>query len=183
MAYEAMNNAGALRSRLVVILNDNDMSIAPPVGAMSAYLSRLMSSRSFLSLRELAVRMAKRFPKGIERTARRAEEYARGILTGGTLFEELGFYYLGPIDGHNLDHLLPVLRNVRDAEESGPILVHAITRKGKGYAPAEAAADKLHSVSPRFNVVVPEPKAVKEGKGAAASRRSRRPIRRCSPTR
>jgi 1-deoxy-D-xylulose-5-phosphate synthase len=158
MAYEAMNNAGALHSRLVVILNDNDMSIAPPVGAMSAYLSRLMSSRSFLSLRELAVRMAKRFPKGIERTARRAEEYARGILTGGTLFEELGFYYLGPIDGHNLDHLLPVLRNVRDwgekgAEESGPILVHAITRKGKGYAPAEAAADKLHSVSPRFNVV------------------------------
>ncbi len=161
MAYEAMNNAGALRSRLVVILNDNDMSIAPPVGAMSAYLSRLMSSRSFLSLRELAVRMAKRFPRGIERTARRAEEYARGILTGGTLFEELGFYYLGPIDGHNLDHLLPVLRNVRDwgrrAEESGPILVHAITRKGKGYAPAEAAADKLHSVSPRFNVIASEP--------------------------
>ncbi|MEA2774888.1 MAG: 1-deoxy-D-xylulose-5-phosphate synthase, partial [Acetobacteraceae bacterium] len=115
MAYEAMNNAGALHSRLIVILNDNDMSIAPPVGAMSAYLSRLMSSRSFLSLRELAGRMAKRFPRGIERTARRAEEYARGILTGGTLFEELGFYYVGPIDGHNLDHLLPVLRNVREA--------------------------------------------------------------------
>ena len=118
MAYEAMNNAGARRSRLVVILNDNDMSIAPPVGAMSAYLSRLMSSRSFLSLRELAARMAARFPTGIQRTARRAEEYARGILTGGTLFEEMGFYYVGPIDGHNLDHLLPVLRNVRDAEES-----------------------------------------------------------------
>jgi 1-deoxy-D-xylulose-5-phosphate synthase len=155
MAYEAMNNAGALHSRLIVILNDNDMSIAPPVGAMSAYLSRLMSSRSFLSLRELAGRMAKRFPRGIERTARRAEEYARGILTGGTLFEELGFYYVGPIDGHNLDHLLPVLRNVREAEETGPILVHAITQKGKGYAPAEKSADKYHGVS-KFNVVTGE---------------------------
>src|SRR5271166_2469721 len=155
MAYEAMNNAGALKSRLIVILNDNDMSIAPPVGAMSAYLSRLMSSRSFLSLRDLAVKMVKRFPRGIERTARRAEEYARGILTGGTLFEELGFYYLGPIDGHNLDHLLPVLRNVREAEESGPILLHVITQKGRGYAPAEAAADKLHAVS-RFNVITGE---------------------------
>src|SRR5581483_7941891 len=155
MAYEAMNNAGAIRSRLIVILNDNDMSIAPPVGAMSAYLSRLLSSRQFLNLRDLAGRMAKRFPKGIERTARRAEEYARGILTGGTLFEELGFYYLGPIDGHNLDHLLPVLRNVRDAEESGPILLHVITQKGKGYQLAEASADKLHSVA-RFNVVTGE---------------------------
>src|SRR6516164_11003379 len=155
MAYEAMNNAGARHSRLIVILNDNDMSIAPPVGAMSAYLSRLMSSRSFLSLRELAGRMAKRFPRGIERTARRAEEYARGMLTGGTLFEELGFYYVGPIDGHNLDHLLPVLRNVREAEETGPILVHAITQKGKGYPLAEASADKLHSVS-KFNVITGE---------------------------
>jgi 1-deoxy-D-xylulose-5-phosphate synthase len=155
MAYEAMNNAGALHSRLIVILNDNDMSIAPPVGAMSAYLSRLMSSRSFLSLRELAGRMARRFPRGIERTARRAEEYARGMLTGGTLFEELGFYYVGPIDGHNLDHLLPVLRNVREAEEAGPILVHAITQKGKGYAPAERAADKYHGVS-KFNVITGE---------------------------
>jgi 1-deoxy-D-xylulose-5-phosphate synthase len=155
MAYEAMNNAGALHSRLIVILNDNDMSIAPPVGAMSAYLSRLMSSRSFLSLRELAGRMAKRFPRGIERTARRAEEYARGILTGGTLFEEMGFYYVGPIDGHNLDHLLPVLRNVREAEETGPILVHAITQKGKGYAPAERSPDKYHGVS-KFNVVTGE---------------------------
>ncbi len=155
MAYEAMNNAGALHSRLIVILNDNDMSIAPPVGAMSAYLSRLLSSRSFLSLRDLAARMAKRFPKGIERTARRAEEFARGILTGGTLFEEMGFYYVGPIDGHNLDHLLPVLRNVREAEEHGPILLHVITQKGRGYAPAEAAADKLHAVS-RFNVVTGE---------------------------
>src|SRR6202051_3358485 len=140
MAYEAMNNAGSLHSRLIVILNDNDMSIAPPVGAMSAYLSRLMSSRSFLSLRELGAKMAKRFPRGIERTLGRAEEYARGILTGGTLFEELGFYYVGPIDGHNLDHLLPVLRNVREADETGPILVHAITQKGKGYTPAEQSA-------------------------------------------
>jgi 1-deoxy-D-xylulose-5-phosphate synthase len=155
MAYEAMNNAGSLRSRLIVVLNDNDMSIAPPVGAMSAYLSRLLSSQSFLSLRELAARMAKRFPRAIERTARRADEFARGILTGGTLFEELGFYYVGPIDGHNLDHLLPVLRNVREAEESGPILLHVITQKGKGYAPAEASADKLHAVS-RFNVVTGE---------------------------
>ncbi|ABI61119.1 1-deoxy-D-xylulose 5-phosphate synthase [Granulibacter bethesdensis] len=155
MVYEAMNNAGSLKSRLVVILNDNDMSIAPPVGAMSAYLSRLLSSRSFLNLRDLAGKMARHFPRGIERTARRAEEYARGILTGGTLFEELGFYYVGPIDGHNLDHLLPVLRNVRDAEETGPILVHAITRKGHGYAPAEASADKYHAVS-RFNVVTGE---------------------------
>ncbi len=154
MAYEAMNNAGARRSRLIVILNDNDMSIAPPVGAMSAYLSQLLSSRSFMGLRDLAGRMAKRFPRGIERTARRAEEYARGILTGGTLFEELGFYYVGPIDGHNLDHLLPVLRNVRDAE-GGPILVHVITQKGKGYAPAELAPDKLHAVR-RFNVVTGE---------------------------
>ncbi len=155
MAYEAMNNAGARHSRLVVVLNDNDMSIAPPVGAMSAYLSRLMSSRSFLSLRELGSKMAKRFPKGIERTLGRAEEYARGILTGGTLFEELGFYYVGPIDGHNLDHLLPVLRNVREADETGPILVHVITQKGKGYVHAEESADKHHAVS-KFNVITGE---------------------------
>ncbi len=155
MAYEAMNNAGALRSRLIVILNDNDMSIAPPVGAMSAYLSRLLSSRPFLGLRDLASRMARRFPRSFERTARRAEEYARGILTGGTLFEELGFYYVGPIDGHNLDHLLPVLRNVRDAP-TGPVLVHVVTQKGKGYAPAEASADKLHAVG-RFDVETGEP--------------------------
>jgi 1-deoxy-D-xylulose-5-phosphate synthase len=155
MAYEAMNNAGALKSRLVVVLNDNDMSIAPPVGAMSAYLSRLLSSQKFLSLRDIAIRMAKKFPKGIERTARRAEEYARGMLTGGTLFEELGFYYVGPIDGHNLEHLLPVLRNVREADEHGPILLHVITQKGRGYAPAEASADKLHAVS-KFNVLTGE---------------------------
>jgi len=155
MAYEAMNNAGARKGRLLVILNDNDMSIAPPVGAMSAYLSRLISSQSFLNLRDLAARMAKHFPKGLERTARRAEEYARGILTGGTLFEELGFYYVGPIDGHNLDHLLPVLRNLREAEETGPILLHVITKKGHGYAPAEASPDKYHGVS-KFNVITGE---------------------------
>ena len=155
MAYEAMNNAGARKGRMLVILNDNDMSIAPPVGAMSAYLSRLISSRSFLNLRDLAARMAKHFPRGLERTARRAEEYARGILTGGTLFEEMGFYYVGPIDGHNLDHLMPVLRNLREAEEAGPILLHVITKKGHGYAPAEASPDKYHGVS-KFNVITGE---------------------------
>jgi 1-deoxy-D-xylulose-5-phosphate synthase len=146
MAYEAMNNAGSMDSRLIVILNDNDMSIAPPVGAMSAYLSRLLSSKSYQSLRHLARVMAKRFPKSFERAAARAEEYARGFMTGGTLFEELGFYYVGPIDGHNLDHLLPVLKNVRDSAEPGPVLVHVVTQKGRGYPPAEAAADKYHGV-------------------------------------
>src|ERR1700719_1668963 len=146
MAYEAMNNAGAMDSRLIVILNDNDMSIAPPVGAMSAYLSRLLSSKSYQSLRHLAREMAKKFPKPLERAAARAEEYARGFVTGGTLFEELGFYYVGPIDGHNLDHLLPVLKNVRDTAEQGPVLVHVVTQKGRGYAPAGAAADKYHGV-------------------------------------
>ena len=153
MAYEAMNNAGSMDSRLIVILNDNDMSIAPPVGAMSAYLSRLLSSKSYLSLRHLAKEMAKAFPRRIEMAAKRAEEFARGMVTGGgTLFEELGFFYVGPIDGHNLDHLLPVLRNVRDASAEGPVLVHVITRKGHGYAPAEKAADKYHGVV-KFDVV------------------------------
>ncbi len=151
MAYEAMNNAGHLKSRLIVILNDNDMSIAPPVGAMSAYLARLLSSRSFLGLRDAAKSVVKRLPKGFSRTAKKAEEYARGMATGGTLFEEMGFYYVGPIDGHNMEHLLPVLENVRDAGQ-GPILVHVVTQKGKGYAPAEAASDKYHGVS-KFNVV------------------------------
>jgi 1-deoxy-D-xylulose-5-phosphate synthase len=155
MAYEAMNNAGARKSRLIVVLNDNEMSIAPPVGAMSAYLSRLMSSRSFLGLREIAGKLAKKFPWGLEKTAKRAEEYARGLLTGGTLFEELGFYYVGPIDGHNLNHLLPVLRNVRDADETHPILLHVITKKGHGYPPAEESADKYHGVQ-KFNVVTGE---------------------------
>lgn len=151
MAYEAMNNAGAKGSRLIVVLNDNDMSIAPPTGAMSAYLARLVSSRTFMTLRDIGKQITKRLPKFIEIGAKRAEEYARGMAMGGTLFEELGFYYVGPIDGHNLDHLLPVLRNVRDAKE-GPILVHVITQKGKGYAPAEAADDKYHGVA-RFDVV------------------------------
>jgi 1-deoxy-D-xylulose-5-phosphate synthase len=145
MAYEAMNNAGAMNSRLIVILNDNDMSIAPPVGAMSAYLARLISGRTYLSLREIGKQLARHLPKYFEQRAARAEEYARGFWTGGTMFEELGFYYIGPIDGHNLDHLLPVLANARDAEQ-GPILVHVVTQKGKGYAPAEASADKYHGV-------------------------------------
>ncbi len=145
MAYEAMNNAGAMNSRLIVILNDNEMSIAPPVGALSAYLARLLSGRTYTSLREIGKQIAKRMPKSVEEKALRVEEYARGFLTGGTLFEELGFYYVGPIDGHNLDHLVPVLRNVRDAE-NGPILVHVVTQKGKGYAPAEASSDRYHGV-------------------------------------
>jgi 1-deoxy-D-xylulose-5-phosphate synthase len=145
MAYEAMNNAGAMNSRLIVILNDNEMSIAPPVGALSAYLARLISGRTYTSLREIGKQIAKRMPKSVEEKALRVEEYARGFLTGGTLFEELGFYYVGPIDGHNLDHLVPVLKNVRDAE-NGPILVHVVTQKGKGYAPAEASSDKYHGV-------------------------------------
>ncbi|HEY9536938.1 MAG TPA: 1-deoxy-D-xylulose-5-phosphate synthase [Kiloniellaceae bacterium] len=152
MAYEAMNNAGAMNSRLIVILNDNDMSIAPPVGAMSAYLSQLISSKPFLSVRQIGRALAKRFPRPIELAAKRAEEYARGLFTGGTLFEELGFFYVGPIDGHNLDHLLPVLKNVRDAHYEGPVLIHCVTQKGKGYEPAEAAADKYHGVA-KFDVV------------------------------
>lgn len=146
MAYEAMNNAGAMNSRLIVILNDNDMSIAPPVGAMSAYLSRLYSGKTYRTLREAAKQINKRLPKILANRANRVEEYSRGfMMDGGTLFEELGFYYVGPIDGHNLDHLLPVLKNVRDMED-GPILVHVVTQKGKGYAPAEASADKYHAV-------------------------------------
>jgi 1-deoxy-D-xylulose-5-phosphate synthase len=145
MAYEAMNNAGAMDSRLIVILNDNDMSIAPPVGAMSAYLSRLLSGKTYMRLRDIGKQLAHRFPKFIEEKAERAEKFAREFWTGGTLFEELGFYYVGPIDGHNLDHLLPVLRNVRDSRK-GPVLVHVVTQKGKGYAPAETSADKYHGV-------------------------------------
>ncbi len=151
MAYEAMNNAEQAGNRLVVILNDNDMSIAPPVGGLSAYLSRIVSSRSFLGLRDLARRFARRLPRPLHDAARKTDEFARGMTMGGTLFEELGFYYVGPIDGHNLDHLIPVLENVRDAEE-GPILIHVVTKKGKGYAPAEAAADKYHGVQ-KFDVV------------------------------
>jgi 1-deoxy-D-xylulose-5-phosphate synthase len=145
MAYEAMNNAGAMNSRLIVILNDNDMSIAPPVGAMSAYLARLISGKAYRTIRDIGKQLAHKLPKFFEERAMRAEEYARGFVTGGTLFEELGFFYVGPIDGHNLDHLLPVLKNVRDAQ-TGPILVHVVTQKGKGYEPAEKAADKYHGV-------------------------------------
>jgi len=151
MAYEALNNAGARRERLIVILNDNDMSIAPPVGAMSAYLARLTSGDTYRSLREMGKQLARYLPPSIYEKAQRAEEYARGLLTGGTLFEELGFFYFGPIDGHNLDHLLPVLQNVRDME-TGPVLVHVVTQKGKGYPPAEGSADKYHGVVP-FDVV------------------------------
>jgi len=145
MAYEAMNNAGARNERLIVILNDNDMSIAPPVGAMSAYLARLASGRTYLKLRDVGKQLTKHLPKRWDEAITRAVEHARGYVTGGTLFEELGFFYVGPIDGHNLDHLLPVLRNVRDAE-IGPVLVHIVTKKGKGYAPAETSADKYHGV-------------------------------------
>jgi len=152
MAYEAMNNAGSNDSRLIVILNDNDMSIAPPVGAMSAYLSRLISSKSYQSIRHFAKEIAEKLPRRVEETARRAEEYARGILTGGTLFEELGFFYIGPVDGHNIDHLLPLLKNLRDTEESGPVLLHVVTEKGHGYEPAEQSADKYHGVG-KFDVV------------------------------
>jgi 1-deoxy-D-xylulose-5-phosphate synthase len=151
MAYEAMNNAGARNERLIVILNDNDMSIAPPVGALSTYLARISSSGTYLHLRDIAKQLAKKLPKTWERRAARAEEYTRTYWTGGTLFEELGFYYVGPIDGHDLNVLLPVLRNVRDARQ-GPILVHVVTKKGKGYPPAEASDDKYHGVN-RFNVV------------------------------
>jgi len=155
MAYEAMNNAGSMDTRLIVILNDNDMSIAPPVGAMSAYLSRLISSKPYRSIRHFARDVAGKLPRRVEETAKRAEEYARGILTGGTLFEELGFFYIGPVDGHNLDHLLPVLKNLRDSEEPQPVLLHVVTEKGHGYEPAESAADKYHGVS-KFDVITGE---------------------------
>jgi 1-deoxy-D-xylulose-5-phosphate synthase len=145
MAYEAMNNAGAMESRLIVILNDNDMSIAPPVGAMAGYLARLFSGKTYRSLREVGKQLATKLPKALEIGALRAEEFSRGMITGGTMFEELGFYYVGPIDGHNMDQLLPVLKNVRDSK-TGPIIVHCRTQKGKGYEPAEKSADKYHGV-------------------------------------
>ena len=146
MAYEAMNNAGAMDSRLIVVLNDNDMSIAPPVGALSAYLARRVSGKAYHRVRKIIRQVAKRMPtKMLEQRALAMEEYARGLVTGGTLFDELGFFYVGPIDGHNIDHLLPVLKNVRDMK-NGPILVHVVTQKGKGYAPAEKSADKYHGV-------------------------------------
>lgn len=152
MAYEAMNNAGALGSRLIVILNDNEMSIAPPVGAMSRYLTNLVSSKPYLSAREIGKKVTGLLPPPLRNAAKRAEETARAAMGGGTLFEEMGFYYIGPVDGHNMDHLLHVLRNVRDSEWEGPVLIHAITQKGKGYAPAESSKDKMHGVA-KFDVV------------------------------
>ena len=151
MAYEALNNAGALDARLIVILNDNDMSIAPPTGAMSAYLARLASGRTYMGMRELGKKLTAYLGKNIDRAITRAVEHARGYVTGGTMFEEMGFYHIGPIDGHSFDHLLPVLRNVRDNQQ-GPVLIHVVTQKGKGYPPAEAAADKYHGVN-KFDVI------------------------------
>ncbi|WP_446737555.1 1-deoxy-D-xylulose-5-phosphate synthase [Rhizobium sp. CFBP 8762] len=151
MAFEAMNNAGALDARLIVILNDNDMSIAPPTGAMSAYLARLASGRTYMGMRDIGKKLTSYLGKKVDRAITRAVEHARGYVTGGTLFEELGFYHIGPIDGHSLEHLLPVLRNVRD-NSKGPVLIHVVTQKGKGYAPAEAAADKYHGVN-TFDVI------------------------------
>ena len=151
MAFEALNNAGALGTRLIVILNDNDMSIAPPTGAMSAYLSRLISSHSYRSVRHVAKTLANKFPAPLARAAKNAEKFMRGMAMGGTMFEELGFYYVGPVDGHNLDQLLPVLKNVRDEKQSGPILIHVVTQKGYGYAPAESSDDKYHGVA-KFDV-------------------------------
>ena len=161
MAYEAMNNAGAMDKRLIVILNDNDMSIAPPVGALSAHLARLVSGGAYTTMRRLAKDVVNHLPRPLKEAARKTEEYARGMAAGGTLFEELGFYYVGPIDGHNLDHLVPILQNVRDLKD-GPVLIHAVTQKGKGYAPAENAADKYHGVS-RFNVITGEQQKGKAG--------------------
>ena len=151
MAYEAMNNAGAQHARMVVVLNDNDMSIAPPVGAMSGYLARLVSGRTYVTLREAVKGLTRHLPKFVERGAARAEEFARGLAMGGTLFEEMGFFHIGPIDGHNLEHLIPVLKNVRD-NANGPVLIHVVTQKGKGYGPAEAADDKYHGVG-KFDVI------------------------------
>ena len=147
MAYEALNNAGSLGTRLIVILNDNDMSIAPPVGAMSSYLSKLISSHPYRSMRHIAKHVANKFPEPLARIAKSAEKHVRGMATGGTLFEEMGFYYVGPVDGHNLDHLVPILKNIRDEKDSGPVLIHVVTKKGYGYAPAEESNDKYHGVN------------------------------------
>jgi len=157
MAYEAMNNAGSMDARLIVILNDNKMSIAPAVGALNAYLSRLLSSHSYRSLREIAKHFSRKLPRPVGEAARKAEEYGRGMVTGGTLFEELGFYYVGPVDGHNIEHLIPILNNVKGDETPGPVLIHVVTQKGKGYEPAEASSDKYHGVA-KFNVVTGEQK-------------------------
>ena len=155
MAYEAMNNAGSMNANLIVILNDNDMSIAPPVGAMSAYLSRLLSGKTYQTARSLAKQMAEKFSKSFLKVAAKAEEYMKGMVTGGTLFEELGFFYVGPVDGHNLDHLIPVLSNLKESKIDLPIFLHVVTKKGFGYKPAEASNDKYHGVG-KFNVVTGE---------------------------
>ncbi|MDP6390770.1 MAG: 1-deoxy-D-xylulose-5-phosphate synthase [Alphaproteobacteria bacterium] len=165
MAYEAMNNAGAGDSKLIVILNDNEMSIAPPVGALNNYLTRLLSSKNYRKIREFGKEIVEKLPHPVEIAAKRAEEYARGMVTGGTLFEELGFYYMGPIDGHNMDHLVPVLQNLRDSDVPGPVLLHCVTVKGKGYGPAEESYDKYHGVS-KFDVVTG---AQQKGKSNAPS--------------
>ncbi len=162
MAYEAMNNAGAMKARMIVILNDNEMSIAPPTGAMSGYLSRLISSRQFLTFRDLGLKLAGQISSRLERGIRRAEELARSFMTGSTLFDELGFYYVGPVDGHDLQQLIPLLRNVREADIDGPILIHAVTQKGKGFAPAERNAEKLHAVA-RFDVATGEQEKSRSG--------------------
>ncbi len=180
MAYEAMNNAGARDERLIVVLNDNDMSIAPPTGALSAYLARITSSGTYFYLRDIAKQLAKQLPKSWERRAARMEEYTRHLWQGGAWFEELGFYYVGPIDGHDLSQLLPVLKNVREAKQ-GPILVHVVTKKGKGYAPAEASDDKYHGVA-KFNVITgaqvkPEAKAPSYTQACLPRASSRRPRR------
>ncbi len=187
MAYEAMNNAARAGNRLIVILNDNDMSIAPPVGGLSAYLARMVSSSEYLGLRSLAKKLTRKLSRRVHQAAEKAEEFARGMATGGTLFEELGFYYVGPIDGHNLDHLIPVLENVRDAAE-GPILVHVVTKKGKGYAPAEASADKYHGVQ-KFDVITgaqakspPGPPAYQNVFGAALVAEAAKDDRICAIT-
>ena len=162
MAYEAMNNAGALGSRLIVVLNDNEMSIAPPVGAMSSYLSRLSSSKSYRGFRDVMKEVAKAFPKPLEEAARRAEEFARGFAGGGTLFEEMGFYYVGPVDGHDLDHLLPILKNLRDGEARKPVLLHVVTQKGKGHPFDKDSEEKYHAVG-KFDVVTGAMAAAKPG--------------------
>ena len=162
MAYEAMNNAGAMKARMIIILNDNEMSIAPPTGAMSGYLSRLVSSRKFLTLRDLGLKLAGQVSSRLERKARRVDAMARSMMTGSTLFDDLGCYYIGPIDGHDLHQLIPVLRNAREADIDGPILIHAVTRKGKGFAPAERNPEKLHAVA-RFDVATGEQEKTKPG--------------------
>jgi len=155
MAYEAMNNAGAMKSKLIVILNDNDMSIARPVGAMSSYLARLLSGKTYFGFRETVKSIISTFSKRFKDKAGKAEVFMRDIVSGGTLFNELGFYYIGPIDGHNLDSLIPILNNVKNSKYDGPILIHAVTKKGKGYKPAEDSRDKYHGVS-KFDVVTGE---------------------------